>query len=548
MDGYRLCHEVRASPRFFALPFIFYTATYTSPSDEKFSLELGADKFLKKPAPVRDLLESLEEVMRSASHPEPKPLGSSQELTLMKEYNERLVAKLEQRNVELLLQSTALEAAANAIFITDAQGAILWTNPAFTRLTGYAAEEVIGRNPQMLESGEPAAVFYQELWRTIQAGQTWRGEFTNRRKDGTLYYGEQTITPVRSDAVAITHFIGIMSDVSDRKRAEAELERAHQELLAASRQAGMAELATGILHNVGNVLHSINIAATCLAESLKKSKAAGLARVVALLREHEADLGAFISSDPKGRQIPGYLAQLAEYLSEEHAAALTELEELQENIEHIKEIVSLQQNSAALGGVAEEVCATNLVEDALKMNASSLGRRGIQILREFEDAPPVMTQRHKVLQILVNLIRNSGQACEASHHADNRLTLRVAPGGNGVSISVTDNGVGIAPEHLTRIFSHGFTTKKDGHGFGLRSAALAAEELDGSLTVSSGGVGARRHLHSGIATGAPRPAGGPAHEARMTRRATWNPSRRPTVICERIPLQPPTRQNCPSPH
>ncbi len=230
MDGYRLCHEVRASPRFFALPFIFYTATYTSLSDEKFSLELGADKFIKKPAPVRDLLEGLEEIMRAPSHSQPKPLASSHELSMMKEYNERLVAKLEQRNEELLLQSTALETAANAIFITDAQGAILWTNPAFTLLTGYAAEEVIGRNPRMLKSGTHDAVFYQELWRTILAGKTWRGEFTNRRKDGTLYYGEQTITPVRSDAGTIHRFIGIMNDVTARKRAEEELRTTHSQL------------------------------------------------------------------------------------------------------------------------------------------------------------------------------------------------------------------------------------------------------------------------------------------------------------------------------
>jgi PAS domain S-box-containing protein len=281
----------------------------------------------------------------------------------------------------------------------------------------------------------------------------------------------------------------LRSEITERKRAELELDKTHKELLEASRQAGMAEVATSVLHNVGNVLNSVNVASSCMAESLKKSKAASLSKVVALLREHEADLGAFISSDPQGKQIPGYLAKLADHLAGEQTAALGELAQLQKNIEHIKEIVSTQQSCARVSGVAERVKAMDLVEDALRMNASSLSRRDIQILKAFEELPPVMTQKHKVLQILVNLIRNANQACDESGHSDNRLTLRVARNQNGVSISVSDNGVGIPPENLTRIFAHGFTTKKDGHGFGLHGAALAAKELGGSLSVRSEGVG-----------------------------------------------------------
>ena len=98
-------------------------------------------------------------------------------------------------------------------------------------------------------------------------------------------------------------------------------------------------------------------------------------------------------------------------------------------------------------------------------------------------------EKHKILQILVNLLRNAKHACQESDRADKRLTVRVINGDGRVRISVIDNGIGIPPENLIRIFSHGFTTKKDGHGFGLHSGALAAKEMDGSLTVHSDGPG-----------------------------------------------------------
>jgi signal transduction histidine kinase len=251
----------------------------------------------------------------------------------------------------------------------------------------------------------------------------------------------------------------------------------------------MAEVATGVLHNVGNVLNSVNVASTCLADSLRKSKSANLSKVVALLQEHEADLGPFLTSDSKGKQLPGYLAQLAEHLAGEQTAALHELAQLQKNIEHIKDIVTMQQSFAKVSGVTETLPVTDLVEDALRMNSSSLLRHDIQVIREFEPVAPIMVEKHKVLQILVNLVRNARHACEDSGHQQKRLLLRVINGHDHVRIAVTDNGVGIPPENLTRIFAHGFTTKKDGHGFGLHSGALAAREMGGSLSVQSEGTG-----------------------------------------------------------
>lgn len=150
----------------------------------------------------------------------------------------------------------------------------------------------------------------------------------------------------------------------------------------------------------------------------------------------------------------------------------------------------MQQNYAKVSGVTETLPATELVEDAIRMNASLLVRNDIQLCREFQDpSPEVTVEKHKALQILVNLIRNAKQSCDESGHPKKRLTVRVNNGGEFVRISIIDNGVGVAPENLVRIFNHGFTTKKSGHGFGLHSGALAARELGGALLVDSDGPG-----------------------------------------------------------
>lgn len=268
-----------------------------------------------------------------------------------------------------------------------------------------------------------------------------------------------------------------------------ELERTHQQLMDASRQAGMAEVATNVLHNVGNVLNSVNVSASVITEQIERSKASGLARLVALLREHRDNLGEYIVNDPRGRHVPAYLSQLSEHLAAERDSNLKELASLRNSIDHINEIVAMQQNYSKVSGVTEAVNVVDLVEDSIRMNSGELHRHGVQLVREFQPVPTLNTQKHKILQILVNLIRNAKYACSESGRLDSRIVLRVAQEAGTIKIAVIDSGVGIAPENMTRIFAHGFTTRRHGHGFGLHSGALAAQELGGSLRAHSEGIG-----------------------------------------------------------
>jgi signal transduction histidine kinase len=183
------------------------------------------------------------------------------------------------------------------------------------------------------------------------------------------------------------------------------------------------------------------------------------------------------------------LAQLSEHLLADQQTVVSELSSLRQNVEHIKEIVAMQQKYAMVGGVKEMINVLDLVEDSVRMNEGNLSRHGVEVIREFAPVPPMNIEKHKILQILVNLVRNAKYACDESKRMEKRLTVRVVNGQGRVKISVIDNGVGIPAENLTRIFNHGFTTRKDGHGFGLHSGALAAKEMGGSLTVHSDGPG-----------------------------------------------------------
>ena len=140
------------------------------------------------------------------------------------------ISERKQAEQQVLLQATALETAANAIMITDRVGVILWVNPAFTTLTGYLPEEVRGKNPRILKSGKHSPAFYKELWDTIFSGHIWHGEFINRRKDGSLRYDEHTIAPVRSRDGDITHYVSVMQDITERKRAEEQIHKLNAEL------------------------------------------------------------------------------------------------------------------------------------------------------------------------------------------------------------------------------------------------------------------------------------------------------------------------------
>ena len=332
---------------------------------------------------------------------------------------------------------------------------------------------------------------HREMQQQIESGQSDSYTLEKRFvvKDGRLVWGRISVAVVRDEAGKIIQEITILEDITASKRTEKELAETYKTLMDASRVAGMAEVATGVLHNVGNVLNSINVSTNVLADSLQHSRVSSVSKLSQLLHSHAGDLGKFLTDDPQGQRILPYLDTLADHLAGEQQRLLSELESLRRNVDHIKDIVSMQQNYAKVAGVAETLAPAELFEDALRMNAAALSRHDIEVVREFGQSPAVQVERHKVLQILINVIRNAKYALDDGPQANRRLLLRIETAGGFVRYVISDNGVGIPPENLTRIFSHGFTTRKDGHGFGLHSAALAAHEMGGRILVHSDGPG-----------------------------------------------------------
>ena len=382
-----------------------------------------------------------------------------------------------------------VESVPQNIFRKDLTGKYTFANRAFGATLGKTAAEIVGKTDQDLLPAELAARLRREDEQVLASGEQIETKQNYPTADGGKIYVMMVRSALFDSDRRPIGIQGIFWDLSERQRAERDLVSAHRQLVAASRRVGMAEVATGVLHNVGNVLNSVNVSATLVCEQVKKSKVLAVAKVAALLSQH-ADDQKFLIEDERGKQLPGYLKDLGEHLRKEQATVLNELDSLVKNIEHIKEIVVLQQDYAKLSGLSMAVKTSAMVEDALRMNVSALTRHQVNLAREYIDDPTIIVDKHAVLQILVNLIRNAKYACDESGRSDKLVTVRIFKNGiDGINIQITDNGVGIPRENLNRLFSRGFTTRSDGHGFGLHSCLLAAKEMGGALTAHSDGPG-----------------------------------------------------------
>ena len=383
-----------------------------------------------------------------------------------------------------------------ALIACDVTGRMTHYNRAAIELFGIPSGDAaaLARNPypitsEVYRADRSALVPADErpLARALRGDEVSDAEFVVVRPDGAVRTALSSARRLVGPAGQALGAVAVVQDITERRQADAELEQVHKQLLVASRHAGMAEVATNVLHNVGNVLNSVNVSASLLAERIQKSKCARLEQVSALLKAHAADLSGFLAG-PQGKHLPEYLQELAADLAGERDTAVEELTALRGNVEHIKEIVAMQQSYARRGGLTEMLDIRLLAEDSLRMNEGAFSRHGVTIVRDYEDVPPIEVDKHKVLQILVNVIRNAKYACDEST-GERKVTVRVRGGNNSVVVSVIDTGIGILKDNLERIFNHGFTTRTDGHGFGLHSSALAAKTLGGTLQAQSAGPG-----------------------------------------------------------
>jgi len=282
----------------------------------------------------------------------------------------------------------------------------------------------------------------------------------------------------------------LIQETNARKAVEEQANTLGAQLSEVEKQAEMADMMNSMLHNIGNVLNSVNTSTGVIREKIQHSEMLNVRKLVLLLEEHEADLADFFTNNPKGKQIPQYLQMLAITWENDEKILLAEAESLEKNVQHVRNIIALQQSLTKTIGNIEKFSIIEVINDALKLNEAAYKRASVALDQKIETIPMIVSDKIKITQIMVNLIKNSIESLLESPAKPKKMGIHLGKkDSDHFVVQITDNGVGIAPENKAKIFSYGFTTKKNGHGFGLHSCILAAQELGGTLSAESDGVG-----------------------------------------------------------
>ena len=408
------------------------------------------------------------------------------------------------------LLSEALQHAANAIAITDKNGAVIWVNRSFSQLTGYSLKEIYGQSLKFLKSGKHDQAFYRNLWKTILSGDVWEGETINRKKDGSIYVEQQTIAPVLTEDGKISNFIAIKQDISDRKKVEEELstyrdkleqmvedrtrelKKAQEKLISQAMEAGMAQVAAMGLHNIGNAVTPMNVLMDTMQKSELEEISHFLEKCFLDLKSHANDLDHYLNHDARGKQVFAYMGELIDSLITQNKKQADTFNRMEKALAYISEILSLQQTYASREQEAKELVDLNdLIDDAIRMQMGALEKRRIFIKKQFDDSvPKLLIDKNRLMQVIVNFIKNSYEAIDAKKNNTGEKVIAFSSFvENGrVGFRISDNGIGIDPEKIEKIFELG-QSRKGSTGFGLHYCKMCVEANSGTVAFTSPGPG-----------------------------------------------------------
>lgn len=335
----------------------------------------------------------------------------------------------------------------------------------------------------------------QLIDRAFTKGEDYEMEFrithAVNNKEYWMYIKGNTYKKIPNQADSEYLISGIVMDITERKIYEKSVQELNEKLISIARRAGMSEIATSVLHNIGNVLNSVNISVAMIQESLNADATQNLVKVSQMISDNLSKEPDYLVKNEKGKLIPEYLINLSNNISVEREKMISETTNLITNIQHIKDIVHMQKDISGLSGINEKVFLPELMDLAIQISSTSPEKDGIKIIKNYTYDSYIIIDRSRILQILVNLIQNAKESLLTLINKQKIMTLSIQKKSNEpyIELIVQDNGIGIARTNSTKIFTMGFTTKPTGHGFGLHSCALVAIELGGSLVVESKGVG-----------------------------------------------------------
>ena len=381
-----------------------------------------------------------------------------------------------------------LRSMADSLLVIDANLTIGSVNPSLLNLLGYEEHALLGQSPGLIFGEEFAQGSIIE--NLLLQGTVSGIESSFLTSEGRLIPISVSGSMIQDEQGKFQGLVCVAQDITERKRMEDEKLQLHEKLLDTSRQLGMAEVASDVLHNVGNVLNSINVSIGVVADLLKNSMVGDVGRISQLFQKHGEDLGSFFSTNPKGKQIPAYLEKLAGQLVEEQRAAIVELERLRENANHAQQCVASHQDLAKVRGITEPIVVAELMEEAIAANQAFLGATKIDVVREFEEIPLLIIDKRQVLEVMIDVLHNACQAMTSVSVKQLTVRAKIIPGPpDSVCLEVQDSGVGIASEDLIKIFGQGSTSKDGTRGMSLHNGALVAKNLGGALRAHSEGIG-----------------------------------------------------------
>jgi len=352
------------------------------------------------------------------------------------------------------------------------------------------------------KDGNAEGVFSAINHALVQTKRRYQWNFTNSK--GLEFPTDVELTGIEIEGEKFVQMV--IRDVTEREEVQEELRKSNENLeikvlerteelnslnskiVEIARSAGMAEVASGVLHNVGNVLNSVNVSASLLRSQAKNSKIHNLEKLVMMLKENKDNLCHFLEKNEKGKYVLPFLEELSDKLIQDQSKQILELDSLSDNIEHIKNIVTMQQSHTGGMGVIEKIKASAVMNDAVNINLASMGKHRIEINRAYEYDPEIAVDKHKLIQVLVNLVSNAGHALSAKEN-DKKITVGLQRYKDSVVFYVEDSGIGIEAGDIARVFEFGFKKRKGGHGYGLHHSALMAKDLGGEIQVKSEGLG-----------------------------------------------------------
>jgi len=422
--------------------------------------------------------------LRQAAMTEQQMLHELQTLNqdLENRVNER-TRDLEESEIKI---RAVLDNIGEGILVLDESGTIESLNPAAMTIFALESNEAIGLHSTLLAGGYDVDKFAES---EQQSDNQQPKECLGLRADGNTFPMEIVVS-----GMLIGHKrmrACIVRDITARKETEQTLADAQNQLVDAAHKSGMADMATGVLHNIGNILNSVNLASEEIHRISNNSKITGLLKAGDMLLKNDDNIDDFLTQDARGKKLPEYFIKIGKVLNIEISDIQKESKELIAKTTMMKEVISTQQTYARSGFHNEQLNLPELVEDALKIQDAALKKWGVKLNTQFSNTPACIGQKSKLLQVITNLIKNAKEAMGDNDQFNKPKEMLIETGmanNNTVYLKIKDNGCGINEKQLTKIFNHGFTTKKTGHGFGLHTCANAMTEMKGSLNVDSEGV------------------------------------------------------------